>query len=87
MSFCFGVVKSLHYFYMGIRFHDDAICVFIVEVYEPCFRCEHSALSFDGSQNFLFHPSVDRRFCVTSDSADIVAEEQVGFCEPFIFEP
>ena len=45
MSFCFGVVKSLHYSYMGIRFHDDAVSVFIVEVYEPCFRCEHSALS------------------------------------------
>ena len=59
MSFCFGVVKSLHYSYMGIRFHDDAVSVFIVEVYEPCFRCEHSALSLSlcvhcASQALLF---------------------------------
>ena len=87
MSFCFGVVKSLHYFYMGIRFHDDAVCVFIVEVYEPCFRGEHSALCFDGSQNFLFHPSVNRGFRIACDSAHVGAVEKVGFCVPFIFEP
>ena len=69
---------------MGIRFHYDSVSVFAVEVYEPSLCCDDSALGLDGSQGFLFHPSVDRRFRVTCDSADIVAEEQVGFYKPFI---
>ena len=81
-----GIV-SCEKFDVSIGFHYDTVCVFAVEVNEPSLCCDDSALGLDGSQGFLFHPSVDRRFRVTCDSADIVAEKQVGFCEPFIFEP
>ena len=87
MSFCFGVVKSLHYFYMSIRFHYDSVSVLAVEVYEPCLGCDDSALRFDGSQGFLFHPSVDRGFCISCDSTHVGTVEEVRFCVPFIFEP